>query len=865
MANEVRSREFTLPPGTFVYVQDGTSGRIKTHVGPTTVTLTNNDAPIVYENNTFKRLDSLDQALQKSVVAPEGYYIALVNPAEGDQHPNESEAKTAPVLKVGHKILLQGPRMFALWPGQSAERIRGHHLRSNQYLLCRVYNEEQARANWSKAVVKRAESSGEGSGNTQPSEAGGTPSPLANVPKDLSVGRRLVIQGTDVSFYIPPTGITVLKDQNGDYTRNAVTLEQLEYSILVDENGKKRIPYGPAVVFPTPTETFVADSEGNIKFKAIELNEIQGLHVKVTKSYKDDVLGELKEGEERFITGKEYPIYYPREEHALVKYDGKHKHFAVAIPAGDGRYVMDRMTGHIRIEHGPTMLLANPVNQVIVRRPLTDKECTLWYPHNAEALEYNRALRDLAKNAPTTRAGAVSEGEAARRRGLASANPEALAAHAVYATNAAMPTKSSLAPSSRVGNQALDALAGDEISRSSTYTAPRTVTLSSKYEGVPKIGVWTGYAVMVVNSKGERKVIQGPSIYLLEYDETLEVLTLSTGKPKTTDAILETPYLLVKNNKVTDVVRVETKDFVTVELKVSYLVNFDDADPKAWFSVKNYVKYLCDHMRSALKGRAKQTSIEDLYSDHLTFVRKVVLGDSPDGHLFKDNGMRVSDVEVLACSIPDVDISKSLADAQREAVKTTIKLNNERRRVEYVQTALGLQLKEQEAKTEMAKVSADLEAEQLAAQLVTIVAKHQQRAQDLAEAQKTAEIETQLERYNTEANLALARARHAQTIAEQKAEQELEVARLQAEAAAVVSKLQALRDGMGEALLTLSSSDAMVKIAQALSVHKMVGGENVVDVMSKMFKGTGLEKVFDKLDKAVANGATKALSAPPQS
>jgi hypothetical protein len=39
--------------------------------------------------------------------------------------------------------------------------------------------------------------------------------------------------------------------------RDAVTLERLEYCILLDENGNKRFIQGPAVVFPAPTETFV--------------------------------------------------------------------------------------------------------------------------------------------------------------------------------------------------------------------------------------------------------------------------------------------------------------------------------------------------------------------------------------------------------------------------------------------------------------------------------------------------------------------------------------------------------------------------------------------------------------------------------
>ena len=64
--------------------------------------------------------------------------------------------------------------------------------------------------------------------------------------------------------------------------------------------------------------------------------------------------------------------------------------------------------------------------------------------------------------------------------------------------------------------------------------------------------MWVGYAVMVVDKQGRRRVEQGPKNLLLEYDETLEVIQLSTGTPKTDDKLVETVFLRVLNNKVSD-------------------------------------------------------------------------------------------------------------------------------------------------------------------------------------------------------------------------------------------------------------------------------------------------------------------------
>src|SRR5699024_5120830 len=132
------------------------------------------------------------------------------------------------------------------------------------------------------------------------------------------------------------------------YVRDAITLERLEYCILMNERGNKKYIHGPAVVFPEPDEKVVINKATNSpKFRAIELSDISGVYVKIICDCED---GEA--GDELFITGKDQKIYYPRAEHSIISYDGNIVHHAVAIPEGEGRYVMDRMTGKIRMEKG---------------------------------------------------------------------------------------------------------------------------------------------------------------------------------------------------------------------------------------------------------------------------------------------------------------------------------------------------------------------------------------------------------------------------------------------------------------------------------------------------------------------------------
>ncbi|MBA3550362.1 MAG: hypothetical protein H0T76_28135, partial [Nannocystis sp.] len=384
-----------LAPNEFAFILDETKGNINVYVGPHKTSLANTDVPVIFDSRT-KRFDrkTLDLALQMISIAPEGWYLVLKNPATDKSHPRTGALNNLPNLDTGRKVNIPGPISFALWPGQMMRVLQGHHLRSNQYLLVRVYDEEAAMANWKNAVIK-PQKTGEGEAE------GGL---LYEDKPDLTMGNLLVIRGTQVSFYIPPTGVEVVPDVDANYVREAVTLERLEYCILLDENGSKRFIVGPDVVFPKPTEVIVR-MRGARKFRAIELNENSGLYLKVIAPYEENGVS-YKVGDELFLTGRDQMIYFPRTEHAIVKYGEQEKHHAVAIPAGEARYVLDRLTGKISLRRGPAMFLPDPRREVIVRRVLDPRTVSLWFPNNREAFEYNRKL--AAQSSPALAAEGVA-------------------------------------------------------------------------------------------------------------------------------------------------------------------------------------------------------------------------------------------------------------------------------------------------------------------------------------------------------------------------------------------------------------------------------------------------------------------------
>ena len=811
-----QSRDVILSTNEFCFLQSKTNGSIKSHVGPTTVTISQQEVLVVFDpaSKKFREVTDLEKAKQLFTSAPEGWYVILKNPMPDNQHPKAAQANETPGDPlIGTKINIPGPTSFALYPGQMAKTVRGHKLRSNQYLLARVYDADAAKAGMENATVVDAEGK-----------------EVDQKSNEYFVGQLLVIKGTEVSFYIPPTGIEVIAQENGDYVRDAVTLERLEYAILKDEDGEKRYVHGPAVVFPKPTETFVEANpkKHTVKFRAFELSPISGIYVKVIADYKDEQGKEHKAGEELFITGKDQMIYYPRPEHAIIDYNGKYMHHAIAIPKGEGRYIMDRLKGTIKTVKGPQMYLADPRTEVVVLRKLSDKECELFYPDNEEVLNFNRG---------------ISEREVEKWAKAGKMEQEAL--NTFYST--ADVTKN-LAAFEMNAN----------ISRGTSYTKPRSITLDTKYDGVVGINIWTGYAVNVVSKDGSREVVVGPQTRLLDYDETLEALHLSTGKPKTTDNILTTGYLRVENNKISDIIKVQTSDFVDVEIKVSYCVDFLEEYKDKWFSVDNYVKFLCDRQRSLLKREVKKYTIQEFYNNSTDICRNIMLNISnetsdetkdnglPSGRFFEDNGMLVKDVEILSVHI-EAGVAKMLEEHQNEIIAKTLELSDAEAKINVVTKLAEVRKKELDLQNQNDMYELELANER---KNKRIQYEEQQnalkRATIAAEKQAQKDLQPILDEI-AKAQIAREKEENSIQIEKEKAELQLDKARKASYAAMVEKIMNSISEDLVAALNAKANSEMLETVTGAMSPYAIAEDTSVADVTNKLLRGTSLEGIIDKM------------------
>jgi major vault protein len=795
MVERSTERELKLMPNEYAFILDDNGGVMQAVAGPCVITLNQNEVPVLFEprDNRYQRCERVADAIRHWPEAPEGSYIKLANPTTDPNraHPIISKKSEMTTLDMGRVVNVRGPCTFPLWPGQSAQVIAGHRLRSNQYLVVRVYNPEEATANWGT------------DGIMQTTNGGGTTEVAGQ--RTFTDGELIIIRGSEVKFFIPPTGVEVVPTSGAQFVRDAVSLERLEYCVLMDENGERRFETGPKVVFPEPTEEFVT-AGGRIKHRAIELDDTWGIFIKVTEDHEEADGTLRRQGDQLFITGRDQRVYIPRKEHSIVsRGDGEYIHYGVAIPEGSARYVLDKQSGEVRTVCGPCILLPDPRKEIIVRRMLSDDQCALMFPGNHEALRLNQQLRQMASNG-------VLE----------------------------------------------------------SSVKPHSFLVNDKYEGAVVIKVWPNYAVKVVDSKGKARVIRGPQTVILGYDEDLQAMVLSTGKPKTTEKVLRTVYLQGINNQVGDIVDVQTKDLVDMQFKLSLRINFE-GDEQKWFDMDNYVKFICDRVRSMLRNMAKQFGIEELNARYVELVRDCILGkDKLDngerrGRTFQENGVRITDVEVLGVKIGDERIAHMITDAQHTAVAGAIKLADAERqlvstrrlqRIGQEEAALRHETEVQRVQLEQAQLTCatELVLARIAAGKQEGACRHDVNLQNADNDKVLQGLVIERQRECSEFERLQRQADEDQRLAISRADLEQRLLAIQTEAEAVVKQAGAITPQLVAAIEQVGHAEILKSLGENLSVVAVIqqllgtGEEGVTGLAKKIFAGTAVAGAVDRLD-----------------
>ncbi len=919
---ERTSRKIPVTERQFLWVQDDDKGEVTLHVGPTMVSPTAADRVVVDDGEGGFRED-LSGRPQQMVELSDSQYAVLFNPLfENDGGPNgkfRAGRNESRPLRNGTRAMIPGPCSFYLRPGQRVDVRDAHELASNQYLVVKVYGEVESSAPYYQvtarsAAITRATAESPVDAIAKAAEEGGDPRPVV-----LKRGQLIVIRGLDTQFYIPPTGVDIVPDTSVDESgatltasaaqrllatlgpsepptlpppaakaergeaeetsalpspaddveyqgrrrglavvdqsarsrqrvaaappaaapapaqpgfgpppqapppppqalsemgslaavrralerearqtrlvRQAVVLGEKEYCVIIDADGKREIKVGPARVFPGPYDVFMVEGSKNRVYDAYELLPQRALWLRVIAPISREILAaRLPRG---FSLDKE--SYYPGDELLLT---GVSTFF---VPFNEIE-VLSPQTGE--------SVVGNDHRSVFIEAIGIDQKSGIY-------------VRDLATGEVRLVRGKQSYLVDPRKEVQITRTVPADAWNLWIAANE--PHKRTLGP----------------------VTTPWALSITVPHN----------MAALATSADGQR-VVLGPCVELLGYEETLTPVLLSTGAPKTDADPLRTCFLRVGGNRITDVILVETIDFVAISVKVSLSVTFIPEQKDRWFNHENYIQVLVDHLRSIVRGRCRALPLSTLWPQIPAVVRDTILGERAatggrPGRPFPENGMIVTEVEVLSADIVDPRIAELMQKVQSEFVQLQIgdrqaqeALASARLRADLERQRMDLAAAAKERENKLAELVRRLGHEAALARMKDDEALANER-QAQADAREAAALAARLDRAATEgeatraalrkdaeARAASKRIEDDASVETQRRLRDLEVLLIQAQSAATVAERQAVQAGLVEALTALGDKALLAEVAHNMNLVSLFKGKDVGQILAEVLGGT---------------------------
>lgn len=829
----------------FAWLASKKDGTIKVVFGPDPLETTEDDlwlAQDPVDPTKVRVVTNPLEAIRDFIDLSPGKFAILTNPAKAiEDYPNGSWArgrKELAALSYGTKRVIASGH-FPLWPGQDVEVKDVYRLLPSDYLIVQIVGDVDEDAPYYGVTARCAsdiavvvEETGETLSQPKPAETGeGEAAPPAVTVKSVEApkpvfqpGQRIRISGTPT--YIPPTGVEVVEEVvegvlTGNEIRKAVMLGPTEFCSLIDRDGQLQRKPGQGRVFPGPYDLVQTQgSRNNGVYDAYHLRDDRGLLIRVVADT---------------ISAAELKAQLPDGVALLEE----------TYTKGD----------EIFIQGVSAYLVPSSAIEVI------DPETRLPHVGNDHSSVFVQAIGVDQKSGIYV--ADVKTGNVELVRGEKS--------------------------------EVLDPRYKKHVHRRVPgYNWNLTIGHGSPHKRViPTSFVDTEWAIAVpipnneavlITSRSGRRCVVGPCEELLLFDEQLQILGLSRGKPKSDKDIKETCFLRVDGTNVSDQVSLQTKDYVTVEVDLSYGVRFvgeTDEERAKWFAYTNYVQFFCDHLRSVLRAEARKLTLAELIEKIAEFVRDTVLGLKPEdgrrtGRKFDENNMLVYEVEVLDWNIPDVAVADKISQTNRNVVTRQLDDADKRNALESQRVQAEADDAIKELQHEMLVRDKDLRMAQAEASNHVAVRSHelehalqlrkhedsmavQKQQADLTDELKTRELARQ--KKSSDLADAIKKQENATAEAHTSALVDIEIRKIAKAADADVARLAALQPKLVEAITGAANAQLAGEVARHLpeasgGILGPILGAGGAKALRQFLQGTPMEQALNALESSSAGAGS---------
>ena len=179
-------------------------------------------------------------------------------------------------------------------------------------------------------------------------------------------------------------------------------------------------------------------------------------------------------------------------------------------------------------------------------------------------------------------------------------------------------------------------------------------------------------ACQVYDFKENRaRVVLGPSLVKLGYNEQFTVLSLSGGNPKVNHQI-DTIVLLLGPDFMSDTISVDTSDHAKLQIKVSYNYRFvpDPEHLERLFVHPDFVGDVCKTMASKIRSAVVVKPFDEFHRNSAEIIRRAVFGDK-DVAAFENNSLVITDVDIQSVALEDQKTRDSLMKSVQLAIQIT--------------------------------------------------------------------------------------------------------------------------------------------------------------------------------------------------
>jgi major vault protein len=941
--NERTSRKIPVTERQFLWVQDDDKGEVTLHVGPTMVSPTAADRVVIDDGQGGFREDPSARP-QMMVEVGDNQYSVLYNPlVENEAGPNGKfkQGRNEPrPLKNGTRSMIPGPCSFWLRPGQRIEVRDAHELASDQYLVVKVYAEVDKTAPFYEVTAKSAAITRATAENVRDDKTTGATTRIDQLPPlELRRGQLIVIRGLDTQLYIPPTGVDIVPDTSVDDTGAGMTAaaarQLLSQLPKLDEAPAIESFSGVADVGEATLDDQGYDEEVSKQAPRRNLAQqaVQGVDQSArTRRRKAPTGPPPAPASPAYIAqAPAAPQFAEVLQNAAVRrvLERQAKQARLirrAVVLGEKEYcVIIDADGKREIKVGPARVFPGPYDQFMVkgsRGRIYDAYELL--PQRALWLRVISPIKrtDLASKLPR---GVELENKEEYRPGdellltnvstffflfneIEVLSPET--GQAVVGNNHSTVFIEKIGIDQKSGIYVRDLDTGEVRlvrGKQSYLVDPRKEVQITRTIAADDWNLWIGAsephkatadalttpwaisvivphntAVLATSADGQR-VIQGPCVTLLGYEETLTPILLSTGTPKSDDDPLKTCFLRTAGNRVSDVITIETSDFVKISIRVSYSVMFLLEQQDRWFNHVNYIQVMCEHLRSLIRSRCRALSLSVLWPQIPTLVRDTILGEKPaagarPGRVFAENGSTVTEVEVLTSTIEDKEIAQLMQRVQSQSVTLVIgdrqaqeNLSSAKLRAEIDKQTQVLQLDARERQAKLDEIARKLahEAALAEARETELLARERQALIDAREAAtlkaswdrqaQAKAVELELLGKDAEARSSAHRLLQAAELETAAQLRNLEVLLIQAQSAATVAERNAVQAGLIEAMTALGDKIMLAEVAENMNLVTLFKGKEVGTILSEVLGGT---KLMPTVRALIEKFGTPSLAAP---